>query len=143
MARLGSRTHGEEDAVLTDPILDAWADGGWRLERLPIQPLPPELLELFEGLTLALMETYSLDAPTPPAPGTAAVRPRNVPVESYPVLVLLRGGEPPEIAGVEHDGGVPTFRIALTPRDRGARLVLLTVRRDERSLGHAALDFTA
>ncbi|MDQ4490169.1 hypothetical protein RBS60_08135 [Sinomonas sp. ASV486] len=128
---------------MRDPILDAWADGGWRLERLPIQPLPPELLELFEGLTLALMETYSLDAPTPPAPGTAAVRPRNVPAESCSVLVVLRGGEPPEIAGVKHDGGAPTFRIALTSRDRGAHLVLLTVRCDEHGLGHAALDFTA
>lgn len=129
--------------MLTDSTLDAWADGGWRLERLPIQPLPPELLELFEGLTLVLVEAYSLDAPIPPAPGTAAVRPRNVPTESYPVLVVLRGGEPPEIAVVTYDDGVLTFRLALTARDGGAHLVLLMVRCDERRLGNAALGFTA
>lgn len=114
-----------------EPLADASASGGWRVERIPPEPLPPEVLDLFPDVPVRLAEAFVLLAPAAPGPGSATVA-APFPDSSL-VLVVLRPGGTPELvsAQIDHGFGEPAvgvFRIRLGKHDGGTRLLLLAVR---------------
>ncbi|GAB3279881.1 hypothetical protein GCM10027449_20560 [Sinomonas notoginsengisoli] len=107
---------------------EASAGGGWHVGPLPPEPVPPEVLELFDGEQLRLLEGFVLTAPLDRRPGTVNVLLRKPPARGREVLVLLREAKTPDLVDPVDAGGALLFSFEAGAHDDGARLLLLTLR---------------
>lgn len=118
-----------------ESMTDASATAGWRAEGVPPEPLPPEVLDLFPGLPVRLVEAFVLVAPALPVAGSVTIA---APAAADGlVLVVLRPGAVPETvarkdvvreAGGGRLGAFGVFRVSVGTHDGGTRLLLLAVR---------------
>ena len=125
-----------------EPAAKAFADRGWRIDTLPPDPVPPEVLDLFPAGSLKLLEEFALCGPPGRAPGTIELVLGTL--RGQPLVVVLREGQCPDVikpvetpvgtgVGTVLESGAATagtvaFSFEAGAHDDGARLLLLAVR---------------